>query len=57
MAEYTIPVKIEIDKEKEADVLASIERIQVKLKEAKSLADELASSLSALTVSVNVKTD
>ena len=57
MAEYTVPVRIALDKEQEKDVIGRIESIQAKLKEAKSLADELASFLSELTFSVNVETD
>lgn len=57
MDEYTVPVKISLNKEQEKDVMDRIENIQAKLKEAKSLADELASFLSEIKFSVNVKAD
>ncbi|MBR6029178.1 MAG: hypothetical protein IKP40_08800 [Clostridia bacterium] len=52
-----VTVYLEMDEERERAVLDRIQRLQDKLKEAKSLADELASSLSELKASVNIKAD
>ena len=57
MEESHVRVHLEMDEEKERDVLTRIQTVQEKLKEAKSLADELASLLSALKVSVNVESN
>lgn len=57
MSEYSKPVHIKLNSEEEKEVLTRIQSIQDKLKEAKSLADELASSLSTLTISVTVEAD
>ena len=57
MTDYSIPVHVKLNSEEEKEVLAKIQSIQEKIKEAKSLADELASSLLALTISVNVEAD
>lgn len=57
MADYSIPVHLKLNSEEEKEVLTRIQSIQDRLKEAKSLADELASFLSALTISVDVEAD
>ena len=54
MAEYTVPVEIEIDKEEEKHVLELAETINEKLKETLSLAGELVSVLTKLDVSFAV---